>query len=54
MKIDWSQASTKRGAVLLVFGITAATFIWFGKDGQAVMAVAQIVAGAIGVAVSDK
>lgn len=53
LDVDWSQASTKRGAVWLAAGVIALVFIWFGKDGGAVMAVGASIAGGVGIAIKD-
>jgi hypothetical protein len=51
--IDWSQASTKRGAIWVAVSITALVFYWFGKDPLPVMAVGSGLAGGLGLAVKD-
>ena len=51
--IDWSQASTKRGAIWFVGGLVATLFAWMGKDSTQVMAITAAVAGGLGVAVKD-
>ncbi|MBD9362939.1 hypothetical protein [Methylomonas fluvii] len=53
MKINWHEASTKRGLVCVVTGLLAVVFWWFGKDVQPVLAAGTFVAGGLGVALPD-
>jgi hypothetical protein len=51
--IDWSQNSTKRGAIWLVFGVIGIVGWVFGKDVTALMPLGAAVAGGMGVAIKD-
>jgi len=53
-KIDWSQNSTKRGAIWLTGSVLALTFYWFGKDPLPVIAVTGSLAGGLGVVIKDQ
>jgi len=53
INIDWSQNSTKRGAVWVVFSIFAVVGWWMGKDIAPLMMIAGAVAGGLGVALKD-
>lgn len=51
--IDWSQNSTKRGAILLSGSLLALLFYWYGKDPMPVMMVTTSLAGSLGLLVKD-
>lgn len=51
--IDWSQNSTKRGAIWLVAGIMGIIYTWGTKDVSQLMFIASTIAGGLGVAVKD-
>lgn len=53
-KIDWSETSTKRGAVWIIGAAISMVFYWFGKDPLPVITVTASVAGGLGVALKDK
>ena len=54
MKINWHEASTKRGIVCVITGILAMVFYWFGKNPQPVLSIGMFVVGGIGVALPDQ
>jgi len=51
--IDWSQASTKRGAVLSVFGMAGIVGYFTGHDPAIIIAAGVTFAGGLGLAVKD-
>lgn len=51
--IDWTQQSTKRGAVWVSGTIIALVFYWFGKDPMPVMTVTGGLVGGLGLLVKD-
>jgi hypothetical protein len=53
--IDWTQRTTKLGAVILTFAVISLVFICLGQfeKAAAVMTLASTVAGALGFAVKD-
>lgn len=51
--IDWSESSTKRGAVWVVVAIAGLIMIALGKDISQLMVLGAGVAGGLGVAVKD-
>lgn len=53
MQIDWSQNSTKRGAVWLATGVIGAVLLLTGHDIQQLLVLASSVAGGLGVAIKD-
>ncbi len=54
-QVDWSQPSTLRGACLLTGGVIAVIFLMFSSidKAMAVMTIASMASGAVGVAVKD-
>ncbi len=54
MNINWNEASTKRNAVWVVAFIIGIPMAFFGKDVTQLLLLAAGVAGAMGVAMSDK
>ena len=52
--INWSEASTKRGAVWLVTAIIGIPMVLMGKDPSPLLVLASGVAGGLGVVISDK
>ena len=55
IKIDFSQPSTQRGVIWLLFGIAGIAFAWVGKDAGQLIPIftAMMAAGAHGVVVDD-
>ena len=54
MKIDFTQASTQRGAIWLVFGTIGLIGWWFGKDlSQLAIFAGAVTAGLHGVTIND-
>lgn len=53
MKVDFSQESTKRGAVWLCGGLISLVFLWYGKDASMVMTITASLAGGLGLLRSD-
>ena len=51
--VDWSQNSTKRGAIWLVGGLLGTIFAFAGKDPMQIMTITATVAGGLGVAIRD-
>ncbi|MDO9163560.1 MAG: hypothetical protein Q8N35_13190 [Methylococcaceae bacterium] len=51
--IDWSQNSTKRGAIWLVAGVVGLIYTWGTKDTTQLMFIASTVAGGMGVGIKD-
>lgn len=50
---DWSQQSTKRGAIWVIGSVTSLVFYWFGKDPLPVIAVTGSLAGGLGLVTKD-
>lgn len=53
MKIDWSEASTKRGVIWLITAIVGSIFIFLGKPIDQLLLLATGVAGGLGVLLKD-
>lgn len=53
MKIEWSQASTKRGIIWIVTAVIGAVFIFLGKSVDQLLLLAGGVAGGLGVILKD-
>ena len=53
MKIDWSQASTKRGLIWVITAIVGAIFLFMGKPIDQLLLLATGVAGGLGVILKD-
>jgi hypothetical protein len=51
--IDWSQNSTKRGAVWLAFGLIGIIGWFLGKDASALVPLAAAIVGGMGVGIKD-
>jgi hypothetical protein len=51
--IDWSQASTKRGAVWAVVAIIGLPMVWMGKDPSQLIVLASGIAGGMGIVLKD-
>jgi hypothetical protein len=51
--IEWSQASTKRGAVGVFVGIIGAIGYYLGKDIQPVIVLGQSIVGILGLTIKD-
>ena len=51
--VDWSQNSTKRGAVWLIFGVCGLIGWFMGKDTTQLMTIGATVAGGMGLAIKD-
>lgn len=53
MKIDWSEASTKRGIIWLITAVVGSIFIFLGKPIDQLLLLATGVAGGFGVLLKD-
>lgn len=53
MKIDWSEASTKRGLIWLITAIVGTIFLFMGKPIDQLLLLATGVAGGLGVILKD-
>jgi hypothetical protein len=53
MKIDWSEASTKRGLIWVITAIVGAVFLFIGKPIDELLLLATGVAGGLGVVLKD-
>jgi hypothetical protein len=53
MKIDWSEASTKRGLIWVITAIVGAVFLFMGKPIDQLLLLATGVAGGLGVILKD-
>jgi hypothetical protein len=53
MKIDWSEASTKRGLIWCITAIVGAVFLFMGKPIDQLLLLATGVAGGLGVILKD-
>lgn len=53
MKIDWSEASTKRGVIWLITAIVGTVFLFMGKPIDQLLMLATGVAGGLGVILKD-
>ena len=53
MKIDWSEASTKRGLIWLITAIVGTVFLFMGKPIDQLLVLATGVAGGLGVILKD-
>jgi hypothetical protein len=53
MKIDWSEASTKRGVIWLITAVVGSIFIFLGKPIDQLLLLATGVAGGLGVLLKD-
>lgn len=53
MKIDWNEASTKRGIIWLITAIVGSIFIFLGKPIDQLLLLATGVAGGLGVLLKD-
>lgn len=55
LQVNWNEASTKRGAILMVSSVIALVFLWFRDPAVAmtVLAIGKFAAGAIGVCLPD-
>jgi hypothetical protein len=53
MKIDWSEASTKRGIIWLITAVVGSIFIFLGKPIDQLLLLATGVAGGLGVLLKD-
>lgn len=51
--IDWSQASTKRGAMWVIVGLIGTVGWWFGKDVTGIILLGSTISGAMGFAIKD-
>jgi len=54
-KVDWSQGSTQRAAIILPFALVGVGLVIFGniEGGLAVIGMVQTIYSALGIAVSD-
>jgi len=53
MKIEWAQASTKRGIIWIVTAVVGAVFIFLGKPVDQLLLLAGGIAGGLGVILKD-
>ena len=53
MKIDWSEASTKRGIIWVATALIGAVFVFLGKPIDQLLLLASAVAGGLGVILKD-
>ena len=53
MKIEWSEASTKRGVIWVITAIVGAVFLFMGKPIDQLLLLATGVAGGLGVILKD-
>jgi hypothetical protein len=53
MKIDWSEASTKRGIIWLITAVIGTVFLFMGKPIDQLLLLATGVAGGLGVILKD-
>jgi hypothetical protein len=53
MKIDWSEASTKRGLIWVITAIVGSVFLFIGKPIDELLLLATGVAGGLGVMLKD-
>ena len=53
MKIEWSEASTKRGLIWVITAIVGAIFLFMGKPIDQLLLLATGVAGGLGVILKD-
>ena len=53
MKIDWSEASTKRGRIWVITAVIGTVFIIMGKPIDQLLLLAGGVAGGLGVMLKD-
>jgi hypothetical protein len=53
MKIEWSEASTKRGIIWVVTAVVGAVFIFLGKPIDQLLLLAGGVAGGLGMILKD-
>jgi len=54
IKIDWSENSTKRGAIWLIAALIGLPMVWMGKDITGLIALAMGVSGGLGVLLTEK
>ena len=53
MKIDWSEASTKRGIIWVITAIVGSFFVFLGKPVDQLLLLASGVAGGLGLLLKD-
>jgi hypothetical protein len=53
VKIEWSEASTKRGIIWLITAVVGSIFIFLGKPIDQLLLLATGVAGGLGVLLKD-
>jgi hypothetical protein len=53
VKINWSEASTKRGLIWVITAVIGAVFIFLGKPIDQLLLLAGGVAGGLGVMLKD-
>lgn len=53
MKINWSEASTKRGLVWVITALVGSIFIFLGKPIDQLLLLAGAVAGGLGLVLKD-
>lgn len=53
MTVDWTAASTKRGAVWVITALVGSIFIFMGKPVDQLLLLAGAVAGGLGLVLKD-
>ena len=53
MKINWNEASTKRGLIWVITAVIGTVFIFLGKPIDQLLLLAGAVAGGLGLALED-
>lgn len=53
MKIEWSEASTKRGLIWVVTAVVGSVFVFLGKPVDQLLLLAGGIAGGLGVILKD-
>jgi hypothetical protein len=53
MKIDWNEASTKRGLIWVITAIVGSVFVFLGKPVDQLLLLASGVAGGLGLLLKD-
>lgn len=53
MKINWNEASTKRGLIWVATAVIGAIFVFLGKPIDQLLLLASAVAGGLGVMLKD-
>ena len=53
MKINWNEASTKRGSIWVATAVIGSVFVFLGKPVDQLLLLAGAVAGGLGLALED-